>query len=149
MVYNTRRKSIPLELLGIHVPKDSPRVSHNRTPPAALPSVTEEQHPPTKRVKRSHTVSSAPSPSPKASHARRYSVKVQGERPKSSGRVVEQHTPPPSPGAESAGARTGTEGIDDDIVVGVIEQLEKTGNRPHLLKELAATLASTLPAVGR
>jgi hypothetical protein len=32
------------------------------------------------------------------------------------------------------------EGINDDIVVGVIEQLEKTGNRPHLVKELAAVL---------
>lgn len=148
MVYNTRRKSIPLELLGIHVPKDSPRVSHNRSPPQAMPSVAED-HQPTKRVKRSHTVSSGSSPSPKASHARRYSVKIQGERPKSSGRVVEQHTPPPSPGADLGGAKTSTEGIDDDIVVGVIEQLEKTGNRPHLLKELAAVLAGTLSAVGR
>lgn len=33
-----------------------------------------------------------------------------------------------------------TEGINDDIVVAVIEQLEKTGNRPHLVKELAAVL---------
>jgi hypothetical protein len=35
-----------------------------------------------------------------------------------------------------------TEGINDDIVVGVIEQLEKTGNRPHLVKELAAVLVT-------
>jgi hypothetical protein len=31
--------------------------------------------------------------------------------------------------------------------VGVIEQLEKTGNRPHLLKELAAVLATAIPIV--
>jgi hypothetical protein len=33
-----------------------------------------------------------------------------------------------------------TEVINDDIVVAVINQLEKTGNRPHLVKELAAVL---------
>jgi hypothetical protein len=42
-----------------------------------------------------------------------------------------------------------TEGINDEIVVGVIEQLEKTGNRPHLLKELAAILATSIPIVER
>lgn len=35
-----------------------------------------------------------------------------------------------------------TEGISDDIVVAVIDQLEKTGNRPHLVKELAAVLVA-------
>lgn len=35
-----------------------------------------------------------------------------------------------------------TEGINDDIVVAVINQLEKTGNRPHLVKELAAVLVA-------
>lgn len=35
-----------------------------------------------------------------------------------------------------------TEGINDDIVVAVINQLEKTGNRPHLVKELAAILVT-------
>ncbi len=40
-----------------------------------------------------------------------------------------------------------TEGIHDDIVIGVIEQLEKTGNRPHLMKELAAVLSTTNDAV--
>lgn len=32
-------------------------------------------------------------------------------------------------------------------MIGVIEQLEKTGNRPHLVKEFAAILASSVPAV--
>lgn len=35
-----------------------------------------------------------------------------------------------------------TEGINDDIVVAVIHQLENTGNRPHLVKELAAVLVT-------
>jgi hypothetical protein len=59
-----------------------------------------------------------------------------------------ENTPPPSPG-EVGGFRIDTEGINDDIVVGVIEQLEKTGNRPHLLKELAAVLQNTIPIVER
>jgi hypothetical protein len=42
-----------------------------------------------------------------------------------------------------------TQGIDDIIVVGVIEQLQKTGNRPHLLKELATVLTPTTPIVER
>jgi len=40
-----------------------------------------------------------------------------------------------------------TESIKDEIVVAVIEQLEKTGNRPHLLKELATILQHRLPIV--
>lgn len=35
-----------------------------------------------------------------------------------------------------------TEGINDDIVVAVIHQLQNTGNRPHLVKELAAVLVT-------
>lgn len=53
---------------------------------------------------------------------------------------------PPSPGA-SGDRKVDTDGINDDIVVGVIEQLEKTGNRPHLMKELAAVLSTTHNAV--
>lgn len=59
-----------------------------------------------------------------------------------------EHTPPPSPGATGA-TKVDTDGIKDEIVVAVIEQLEKTGNRPHLVKELAAVLANSIPAVER
>jgi hypothetical protein len=54
-------------------------------------------------------------------------------------------TPPPERGT----FKIDTEGINDEIVVGVIEQLEKTGNRPHLLKELAAILQHTIGIVQR
>lgn len=40
------------------------------------------------------------------------------------------------------GSKIDTEGINDDIVVGVIHQLEKTANRPHLVKKLAAVLVT-------
>ena len=39
--------------------------------------------------------------------------------------------------------------INDDIVAGVVEQLEKTGNRPHLIKELASVLSRSNSAVNR
>ena len=59
-----------------------------------------------------------------------------------------ENTPPPSPGGTGR-YRVDTEGINDDVVVGVIEQLEKTGNRPHSAKELAAVLTNTLGVVER
>jgi hypothetical protein len=38
-------------------------------------------------------------------------------------------------------------GINDDIVEGVITQLQKTANRPHLVKELAAILSTSVKIV--
>lgn len=62
--------------------------------------------------------------------------------------VKYEHTPPPSPEAEAdldegndhKRREIDLEGINDDIVEAVIVQLQKTGNRPHLVKELAAVL---------
>lgn len=39
------------------------------------------------------------------------------------------------------------EGINDEIVEAVIVQLQNTGNRPHLVKELAAVLMQQLKIV--
>ncbi|EKG19999.1 hypothetical protein MPH_02729 [Macrophomina phaseolina MS6] len=139
MVYNTRRKSLSLPMLGIQLPNSS---RSHRSPPSNTPAAAASEQPPQKKIKRSHTSSASPAPlSPPATAA----PKFRDERPKSSGRPVE-HTPPPSPGAEGA-TKIDTEGINDDIVVAVIKQLEETGNRPHLLKELAAVLAPQLPIV--
>ncbi|GME36942.1 uncharacterized protein LTHEOB_5446 [Neofusicoccum parvum] len=140
MGYNTRRKSLSLPMLGIQLPNSS-RSSSHRSPPSTAPAA---EQPPQKKQKRSHASSTSPAPlSPPATAA----PKFREERPKSSGRPVE-HTPPPSPGAEGV-SKIDTEGINDDIVVAVIKQLEETGNRPHLLKELAAVLAPQLPIVER
>ncbi|KAF2086717.1 hypothetical protein K490DRAFT_43585 [Saccharata proteae CBS 121410] len=141
MPYNTRRKSLSLPMLGIHLPNSS-RSSSHRPPPATIPA---HEQPPTKKIKRSHTLSSSAASSPSPVNAPPKFGEQQ--RPKSSGRVAEQ-TPPPSPGAEGV-SKIDTEGIKDDIVVAVIQQLEETGNRPHLLKELAAVLATQLPIVER
>jgi hypothetical protein len=66
-----------------------------------------------------------------------------------------EHTPPPSPEAEGDDSECDEakpkeidlEGINDEIVEGVILQLQKTGNRPHLVKELAAVLSPTVKIV--
>lgn len=133
--YNTRRKSLSLPSLGIQLP-GAPRSA--RSPP----TTADRQHV-AKKQKRSHSGSSGSTPgSPPRLPTLRFD-----ERPKSSaGRVP--HSPPPSPGGQS-GQKVDTQGIDDIIVVGVIEQLQKTGNRPHLLKELATVLSPTIPIVER
>jgi hypothetical protein len=137
MGYNTRRKSLSLPSLGIHLPGASRTA---RSPPS-----TSDTHHPAKKVKRTHSHSqSTPSI---VSPPRPTTLRFDEQRPKSSGRVAD--TPPPSPGGESGHAKVDTQGIDDEIVVGVIEQLEKTGNRPHLLKELALVLSPTIPIVER
>ncbi|KZF22490.1 hypothetical protein L228DRAFT_127112 [Xylona heveae TC161] len=136
MPYNTRRKSLSLPLLGIQLPHASRSTAH-RSPP----DTTSHEQPPSKKVKRSHTPASPP---PSVSEpAANGATKVAAS--KSAGRSYEQ-TPPPSPGVAEV-SKIDTEGINDDIVKGVIEQLEKTGNRPHLVKELAAILSTTLPVV--
>ncbi|KAL2868321.1 uncharacterized protein BJX67DRAFT_350444 [Aspergillus lucknowensis] len=133
MPYNTRRKSLSLPLLGIHLPNTS-----RRSPSASKPShATDENLPPSKKVKRSHdSASSSPEPPEHATNARRQPAPVR----LASQRVKREQTPPLSPPERGVAPMIDIEGINDDIVVGVIEQLEKTGNRPHLVKELAAVL---------
>jgi len=66
-----------------------------------------------------------------------------------------ENTPPPSPEAEVQDSdddvkgprEISLEGINDEIVEGVIIQLQKTGNRPHLVKELAAILSVNVKIV--
>jgi hypothetical protein len=42
-----------------------------------------------------------------------------------------------------------TDGIHDDVVVAAIHQLEKTGNKPHLVRELAAVLMNVNETVAK
>lgn len=172
MPYNTRRKSLSLPSLGIQLPnasrshrpsttKSSPVAESPQQPPQTQQQARlrlqqqeqeqqQQQQPPTKKVKRSHpSTSSSPvsPPRPRSSTATSIAKAVSfAERPKSSGRAAYEDTPPPSPGP-TTDCKIDTEGISDVIVVGVIEQLEKTGNRPHLIKELATVLSSVSDAV--
>lgn len=135
MVYNTRRKSLSLPSLGIHLPvTHAERAAARLSPPSAPPSIPE--NPPAKKIKRSHDESPSMSPPPK-----REPIKF-------------ENTPPPSPEAEEDDCEEETkpkeislEGINDEIVEGVIIQLQKTGNRPHLVKELAAILSQDVKIV--
>ncbi|KAL8661797.1 MAG: hypothetical protein Q9202_005294 [Teloschistes flavicans] len=149
MPYNTRRKSLSLPSLGIQLPSSS-RAHRPSLSKAATASESSPQ-PPTKKVKRSHTSDDASPtiisrPRSNTASSSTKSVSFAAERPKSSGRTAYEHTPPPSPGATTR-HKIDLDGVHDDIVCGVIEQLEKTGNRPHLIKELATVLSTTNDSV--
>jgi hypothetical protein len=138
MPYNTRRKSVSLTSLGIHVPK-SPKALAHRSPPTTTSFASSQDLPLQKKLKRSHSSQES------LKSSEQPSLQNYGHERKRS-RVFD--TPPPSPG-ESGNFKIDTEGINDDIVVAVIEQLERTANRPHLLKELAAILSNHIPIVQR
>ena len=144
--YNTRRKSISLTALGVHLPNAS-RV--HRPAQKSISSIESPPQPPTKRVKRSHDDHEPISPvsTPRSNNGSPV-AEEQAPRPKSR-RGAAEHTPPPSPRDAVLGTKVDTEGINDDIVIAVIEQLEKTGNRPHLIKELATVLAATNDSVAQ
>jgi hypothetical protein len=135
MPYNTRRKSLSLPSLGIHLPVTHAARAAARLSPPTAGSLSE--NPPIKKIKRSHEESSpSMSPPPKRT------------TPKY------ENTPPPSPGAETRELsleikprEIDLESIHDDIVEGVVVQLQRTGNRPHLVKELAAILSQKVKIV--
>ncbi|KAH0440234.1 mucin [Colletotrichum camelliae] len=151
MPYNTRRKSLSLPSLGIHVPgshahRSPATASSNRnisdyTPSriTIIPTVTLQSN---KRQKRFH-----------GDETRRRGNSVKRPDEKS----MLEHTPPPSPTAENIkigdcgnttlSTDTKLEGINDEIVEAVIVQLQATANRPHLVKELATVLSQQLPIV--
>lgn len=145
MPYNTRRKSLSLPSLGIQLPHASRahRSDSKSSPPAEQPSAP----PPAKKVKRSHDEKAPLSPvsSPRSS------ASPPADLPAASleQRIKTEHTPPPSPKPTTESRKVDTDGINDDIVIGVIEQLEKTGNRPHLIKDLATVLASTNQSIAQ
>lgn len=132
MPYNTRRKSLSLPSLGIQLPQSSRAYVAKCSPPVSLPPRAAEQ-PPSKRVKRSH---SSPSPPTPLNASQRRAAPAY------------EQTPPPSP-RPSCDGRVDIDGVDDEIVVAVIQQLERTGNKPQLVKELAAILSNSLDVVER
>lgn len=141
MPYNTRRKSLSLPSLGIHVPNSS------RTHRPSLKSTHDSesvQAPPSKKLKRSHTSDEPLSPvsSPRSKVGSPALDDITAATFANQRHAAEQ-TPPPSPGSRPQFRKVDIDGINDDIVIGVIEQLEKTGNRPHLIRDLATILAAT------
>lgn len=153
MPYNTRRKSLSLPALGIplpsrpHAPKRSPE----------NPAQQQQQHS-AKKLKRAHdtdpsaALPPSPSLSPSPASAQDTSITVNdnndgnavGVAPSAAtpapGNQLRIDTPPPSP-------RLNPFGIDDDIVAAVVNHLARTGNRPRLVRELADTLAGSVPEI--
>ncbi|KAF3055199.1 hypothetical protein GL218_07377 [Daldinia childiae] len=144
MPYNTRRKSLSLPSLGIHIPVN--RSSPNNHSTASSRSSSESSSHPNKKLKRSYNDSSLSSAAPSS---KRIASPVKYDR-----------TPPPSPGlqvsiemdeselSESLEIKkVDLEGINDEIVEAVIVRLEATRNRPHLVKELATSLMDQVKIV--
>ncbi|KAI0173447.1 hypothetical protein GGR52DRAFT_543118 [Hypoxylon sp. FL1284] len=142
MPYNTRRKSLSLPSLGIHIPVN--RSSPSNSNMASSRSSSESSSHPNKRVKRSHNDSSS-----SASAAPLFKQGVASVR--------FDRTPPPSPRLQTSIEMDESElpeikkvdlqGINDEIVEAVILRLEETRNRPHLVKELAASLMNNVKIV--
>ena len=147
MPYNTRRKSLSLPSLGIALPTSNASRAH-RSNSKTTPPYEASRAPPLKKVKRTHDENQPLSPaSSLRSPAASPPVQVPTTLPQ---RIKIEHTPPPSPGdVVGTGRKVDTDGINDDIVIAVIEQLEKTGNRPHLIKDLATVLASTNQSIAQ
>ena len=145
MPYNTRRKSLSLPSLGIQLPNASR--AHRSNPKVSPPVERPTNPPPSKKVKRSHDKTRPLSPVSTS----RSSGSPPTELPNAQlqQRIKTEHTPPPSPGDVTGARKVDIEGISDDIVIGVIEQLEKTANRPHLIKDLATVLASTNQSISQ
>ncbi|WQF86230.1 hypothetical protein CDEST_11244 [Colletotrichum destructivum] len=151
MPYNTRRKSLSLPSLGIHVPGSHP----SRSPAVVTPNRTVSENPgsritiipasyPNKRQKRSL--------GDDGTRHRHASHKRPDEQ------VMLDHTPPPSPPPENIEMQDATsdglalkqidlDGVNDEVVEAVIIQLQMTCNRPHLVRELATVLSQQVPIV--
>ncbi|RYC83312.1 hypothetical protein BFJ63_vAg13781 [Fusarium oxysporum f. sp. narcissi] len=143
MPYNTRRKSLSLPSLGIHVP-----MTHAARAAAAASKNASRSS----SSSSSSAASSALSPPSSGSEAPEAHPNKRQKRSHSDDIAIEQ-TPPPSPTPGSSldldtnQSAIDFETINDDIVEAVIVQLQSTGNRPHLVKELATVLAQRLTSV--
>ena len=133
----------------------------------ALQSSAQSSHSstPHKRQKSSHSNISSPVPYTPSPAQRNGSISMPPPQIKVESRLKYEHTPPPSPevdvmeGIEGSDATSSStistateakvaeslkdvnmEEVNDEIVEAVMHQLVKTGNRPHLVKELATVL---------
>jgi len=153
--YNTRHKTLSLHSLGIHVPgthanranRSASHSSASATTMASPASPSKNGQPPTKRQKRAYSESSDDAPCLERLPKKRDAA------------VKLENTPPPSPPAARPSIEMSEDddatppkpidmdSIKDEIVEAVINQLQTTGNRPHLVKELAAVLMLQLKIV--
>lgn len=166
MPYNTRRKSLSLPSLGIHLPVSQASRQAAAAEKLAIKEEAKEakeaqmNSTPHKRQKSSHSNISSPAPYTPSPAARNGSISMPPPQIKTESRLKYEHTPPPSPDADIEMREDGEEElgkaiqeinldeVHDDIVEAVIVQLQKTGNRPHLVKELATVLGGGAGVAG-
>ncbi|KAI1329501.1 hypothetical protein F5Y16DRAFT_100382 [Xylariaceae sp. FL0255] len=145
MPYNTRRKSLSLESLGIHVPVNRPSTANNNNSSnmTSHPRPSAEGSPrPTKKAKRLH------SNSPSVTFDLNFKInavssKCDATLPPS----LSVHTSIETDDVAQEIQPVSLEGINDEIVEAVIVQLQQTRNRPHLAKDLVTLLIPRLSIV--
>ncbi|PNP60353.1 hypothetical protein THARTR1_00377 [Trichoderma harzianum] len=142
MPYNTRRKSLSLPSLGIHIPVTHASRAASSKSASRAASSSASAMPASRSASRSESPEAHPNKRLKRSHA---------AEP-----MAVENTPPPSPiraiseemtDADATTRKIDLESIKDDIVEAVVVQLQETGNRPHLIKELATVLTQSLTSV--
>ncbi|KAI2636754.1 hypothetical protein GGS21DRAFT_538763 [Xylaria nigripes] len=151
MPYNTRRKSLSLPSLGIHVPvhrSSSGNSSNTQTNMATKSRPSFGSSPrPSKKLKRSPVDSPSSSLATAARAAATPSAKCDSIPTLSLG----VHTSIETDEVDFAGAPVvepvDLSGINDEIIEAVILRLQETRNRPHLVKELATILMAKLAIV--
>lgn len=152
MPYNTRRKSLSLPSLGIHIPvtlaeraaASAASRLQNSGPKSSGAALPNESHP-SKKLKRTHTQSSQSPPDNDL-------LDTTPSRPL--GRRSYERSHPQSPSVKDetiksiqSSAQAPWGNAEDDVVGAVLTQLKMTGNRPHQVHELAPVLAQKLPCV--
>ncbi|OLN96009.1 hypothetical protein CCHL11_07065 [Colletotrichum chlorophyti] len=147
MPYNTRRKSLSLPSLGIHVPGSHPSRHNTATSSrSGSENVTNRINITSISSSASPSITTHPNKRQKRSHGEDTLTRIVSHK-----RPHYDHTPPPSPTAnkpmelddaiaEAPPRPIDLESIHDEIVEAVVVQLIATANRPHLVKELATVL---------
>ncbi|KAJ8061252.1 hypothetical protein OCU04_010321 [Sclerotinia nivalis] len=166
MGYDTRRKQVNWVALGIELPQTHAEKAAARLSPPSIATSTSEHHI-SKKSKRARRDSCSLSPPPKRIYTAPKDINTPPLSPPAEVHEFENHHDDEMKEKESKrekleerkvkreegkDEKVEIEEIDlaevkDEIVEGVIVQLQKTANRPHLVKELAAILSPTVRIV--
>ncbi|GAW23468.1 hypothetical protein ANO14919_130270 [Xylariales sp. No.14919] len=148
MPYNTRRKSLSLPSLGIHVPvnRSSNNNNNTQTNMATRRSSSEGSPRPSKKVKRSHDGSSSSASNATTTAGSKKYESIPTSKP-SPGVHASIETDDVDFASAPEVKPVDLEGINDEIVEAVVLRLQQTRNRPHLVKELATLLMNKVTIV--
>lgn len=172
--YNTRRKSLSLPSLGIHVPvtnaaraaaanrassNNNNTSSHSNSNSSSRhhsPATMASPAPSTASMSSNSRDNAPPSKKLKRVHTQDSEDRAQPRHKKRDSTAKMHNTPPPSPGAEQQSIEMDDapmskpidlKAIGDEIVEAVIVQLQNNGNKPQLVKNLVPILMRQLKIV--